>query len=99
MNIILIGPQESGKTINSAEIARSFGCARIFDGTVPRRIPTRRPHTTLTPKTTDCLVISHKHPRNPDDGRVPLPGIVVTVEQARERLGAKWIGQGDTNEE
>jgi len=84
MNVILLGPQRSGKTLNREAIAEKFNCAEIFDGLSIRSWRPKDPGAST-------LLIFTEHPNDPEDRRKKLPGLVVSVKEARELLGDQWV--------
>jgi len=77
---IIIGPPRCGKTLNSEEIAKAYGCSKVLDGCQIRRIDRG-----------EILVLSNDHPRDPFDRRKKVSGRLLDLEVVKRKLGNKWV--------
>lgn len=84
-NIIVIGPQASGKTLNAEAIAKAYGCSTIID--LGKESLPRKTYGFVT----DALILARRKGDIMDKWRVHFSGRLVTIKQAATKCGDTWI--------
>lgn len=90
--VILIGEPRTGKTLNCEAIKKAYGCRHSLDGVSSLSLRSQYGgYPVFELAKSGLLIINTIHPKDPRDMRRKLPGQVISVADAKKKVGTEWI--------